>query len=223
MIRCSAILSLVTLAAPPAMNSAIASAQQTVTKPVLQAAPAETPATPAPAPPAIVPVAPSSVASSPSYIISTEDNIQVTVWKEPNLSGSFPVRPDGKISLSLVGDLPAAGLTPMQLSASISSSLKKYIDDPNVTVTVLAVRVKQIFILGEVGHVGAIPITPEMTPLQAIASAGGLTPYANAKKVYILRSENGKEKKLPFNYKKALKDGDQQGVSLQPGDTIVVP
>ena len=111
----------------------------------------------------------------------------------------------------------------MQLGAAIATRLKKYVDDPLVTVTVLAVRVKQVFLIGEVGHVGAVPITPDMTPLQAIAAAGGLTPYANAKKVYILRTVDGKEKKLPFNYKKALKDGDEQGISLLPGDTIVVP
>jgi len=223
MIRCSSILAFVAVVSTASLTLSTAAAQQTVTKPVLTATPAQTPAAAAPAPPATVPVAPSSPASSPSYIISQDDNIQVTVWKEPSLSGSFPVRPDGMISLALIGDIPASGSTPMQLGAAIATRLKKYVDDPLVTVTVLAVRVKQVFLIGEVGHVGAVPITPDMTPLQAIAAAGGLTPYANAKKVYILRTVDGKEKKLPFNYKKALKDGDEQGISLLPGDTIVVP
>jgi len=223
MIRCSAVLAFASVAATASLTPLSAAAQQTVTKPILTATPAQAPAAPAPAPPATVPVAASSPAASPSYIISQDDNIQVTVWKEPSLSGSFPVRPDGMISLALVGDIPAAGSTPMQLGAVIATRLKKYVDDPLVTVTVLAVRVKQVFLIGEVGHVGAVPITPDMTPLQAIAAAGGLTPYANAKRVYILRTANGKETKIPFNYKKALKDGNEQGVELVPGDTIVVP
>jgi polysaccharide export outer membrane protein len=227
MIRCSAILTVATLIAITVPSSLHADAQQTVTKPILSAAPTQAPAAAAPAttiaPSATVPVTAGSAASSSSYIISQDDNISVTVWKEPSLSGSFPVRPDGMISLSLIGDIPAAGLTPMKLGASITEKLKKYVDDPNVTVTVLAVGVKQVFMLGEVGHVGAVPITVNMTPLQAIAAAGGLTPYANAKKVYILRTVDGKQTKIPFNYKKALKDGNEQGVSLIPGDTIVVP
>jgi polysaccharide export outer membrane protein len=227
MIRCSAILTVATLIAITVPSSLHADAQQTVTKPILSAAPTQAPAAAAPAttiaPSATVPVTAGSAASSSNYIISQDDNISVTVWKEPSLSGSFPVRPDGMISLSLIGDIPAAGLTPMKLGASITEKLKKYVDDPNVTVTVLAVGVKQVFLLGEVGHVGAVPITINMTPLQAIAAAGGLTPYANAKKVYILRTVNGKQEKIPFNYKKALKDGNEQGVSLIPGDTIVVP
>ena len=147
----------------------------------------------------------------------------VTVWKEPNLSGNLPVRPDGMVSLPLIGDITASGKTPMALSDEITTRLKKFINDPLVTVSVLAVNSKHIFLLGEVGHVGQFPLTPGMTMLQAIAGAGGLTPYANAKHIYILRTENGKQKKIPFNYRKAVKDGNQQGVELVAGDTIVVP
>ena len=109
------------------------------------------------------------------YVIGADDSLQVTVWKEPTLSGTFPVRPDGMISLVLVGDMPAAGRTPMQLSSDISERLKKYIQDPVVTVVVLAVNSQKIFLIGEVGHVGAVMLTPGMTPLQAIAAAGGLS------------------------------------------------
>ena len=162
------------------------------------------------------------VANTAHYIIGAEDNLQITVWKEPSLSGTIPVRPDGMISLALVGDLPASGRTPMQLATDITVRLKKYVQDPNVSVVVLAVNSQRIYMVGEVGHVGPIALAAGMTPLQAIATAGGLSPFANSKKIYIMRTVGGKEQKIPFNYKVALKGGDQ-GVTLQSGDTIVVP
>jgi polysaccharide export outer membrane protein len=192
-------------------------AQQATTRPILSATPA----------PATRPTpniqAPPSGTNSTQYVLAPDDNIEVTVWKEPSISGTLPIRPDGMISLSLLGDLQAAGYTPMQLSTEITQRLEKFIQDPNVTVTVLAVHPKEIYLLGEVGHVGPLPITPEMTPLQAISAAGGLSPFAKAKHIYILRTQQGKQVKIPFDYKKAIKDGDQQGLSLFPGDTIVVP
>lgn len=156
------------------------------------------------------------------YVIGAEDSLQITVWREPTLSGTIPVRPDGMISMVLVGDLRAAGMTPMALGADISQRLKKYIQDPVVTVVVLGVNSQRIFTVGEVNHVGPLMMTPGMTVLQAIVSAGGLSQFANSKHIYILRTVNGKEQKLPFNYKQALK-GDNQGITLIPGDTIVVP
>jgi polysaccharide biosynthesis/export protein len=157
------------------------------------------------------------------YIIGAEDALQVTVWKEPTLSGTFPVRPDGMISMVLVGDLPAAGRTPMQLGDEITVRLKKYLQDPSVTVLVMAVNSQRIYMMGEVGHVGPIALAAGMSPLQAIAAAGGLSPFANSKKIYILRGEAGKQQKIPFNYKQALKGDSTQDIKLQPGDTIVVP
>jgi polysaccharide export outer membrane protein len=156
------------------------------------------------------------------YIIGPEDSLQITVWKEPTLSGNFPVRPDGMISLVLVGDLPAAGLTPMALSNDITQRLKKYIQDPVVTVSVLGVNSQRIFLVGEVNKVGPVMLTPGMTPLQAIVSAGGLSQFANSKRIYILRTVAGKQQKFAFNYKAALK-GENTGITLLPGDTIVVP
>jgi polysaccharide export outer membrane protein len=156
-------------------------------------------------------------------VIGAEDSIQIIVWKEPQLSATVPVRPDGKISLPLVGDIVAAGFTPMRLSDDIKSRLTKFVTDPVVDVTVMQVNSKHIYLIGEVGRVGPLPITPGMTVLQAIASAGGLTPYANKKHIYILRGDPGKQEKIAFDYTKALKKGDMQGVSLVPGDTIVVP
>ena len=165
----------------------------------------------------------SPTVNAETYVIGADDSLQVTVWKEPTLSGTVPVRPDGMISLVLVGDLRAAGRTPMQLSDDITERLKKYIQDPVVTVVVLAVNSQKIFLIGEIGHVGPVMLTPGMTPLQAIAAAGGLTTFANSKHIYLLRGVPGKQQKIPFNYKKALKGDNNQGISLQPGDTIVVP
>jgi polysaccharide biosynthesis/export protein len=185
-------------------------------------------ATPQPATPqATAPAAPmggaSGMVNPENYVIGADDSLQVTVWKEPTLSGVIPVRPDGMISLVLVGDLPAAGRTPMQLGDDITLRLKKYIQDPVVTVVVLAVNSQRIFMVGEIGHVGPIMLTPGMTPLQAIAAAGGLTTFAKSKHIYILRGEPGKQQKIPFNYKMALKGDNKQNVSLVPGDTVVVP
>jgi polysaccharide export outer membrane protein len=204
----------------------LAQAPKTTTQP----APSTQPADPAAAPAAVQQntPAPASAASTGGpidperYVIGAEDSLQITVWKEPTLSGTVPVRPDGMISLVLVGDLKAAGLTPMALSADISQRLKKYIQDPVVTVVVLGVNSQRIFTVGEVNKVGPVMLTPGMTPLQAIVSAGGLTQFANSKRIYILRNTGGKQQKIPFNYKQALK-GDSQGISLVPGDTIVVP
>jgi polysaccharide export outer membrane protein len=125
------------------------------------------------------------------------------------------------ISLTLLGDVQAAGLTPMQLTASLTEKLKKYIQDPIVAVVVVAVNSKRVFVVGEVGHVGPMAMTPGMTPLQAIATAGGLTAFAHPGKIYILRGNP--QKQIPFDYKKALKGDAKQLISLQPGDTIVVP
>ena len=207
-----------TLLAMPVVGRA--QAAQNSSKPAASV-PAATPGPQAAAPAADTPNYAGPVDAA-RYIIGPEDSLQVTVWKEPTLSSTIPVRPDGMISMALVGDLPAAGMTPMALAADISQRLKKYIQDPIVNITVLGVNSQRIFLVGEVGRVGPLMLTPGMTTLQAIVSAGGLTQFANSKRIYILRKVEGKEQKMPFNYKQALK-GDNQGVSLLPGDTIVVP
>ena len=214
------LFSIVLLSSAIAACVAAAAQQPGVPGPVLSASPAPA-GQPAPPPASADPSVAS--AASPSYVIGPQDVIQVTVWKEPALSQSLTVRPDGMISLPLLGDVSASGQTPTLLSADLSTRLKKYINDPLVTVTVVTVNSKRVFLLGEVGHVGGLPMTPDMTPLQAIAAAGGLSPYANAKHIYILRTDNGKQKKIFFDYKKAIKTGNEQGIVLAPGDTIVVP
>jgi polysaccharide export outer membrane protein len=157
------------------------------------------------------------------YVIGADDTLHITVWKEPDMSVTLPVRPDGKISIPLLNDVQAAGMTPMQLGASITEKLKKYIADPRVTVVVTAMNSQRIYVLGEVTHTGAMALLPHMTVLQALASAG-FTQFANLKAIYLLRTENGQETKVRFNYKEAIKGhGTQQNIMLKPGDTLVVP
>ena len=181
------------------------------------------PATPAPAVhPAPAPASATAVDAA-HYIIGPEDSLLITVWKEPTLTGSVPVRPDGMVSMALLNDVPAAGLTPMQLAADITTKLRKYIQDPIVSVQVNAVNSRKVFLVGEVNKVGPLSLASDLTPLQAIASAGGLTTFAHSKRIYILRGTRGREQKIPFNYKQALKGDSHQDILLQPGDTIVVP
>jgi len=166
--------------------------------------------------------APAPVAS-PDYVIGPEDTLHISVWKEPDLTATLPVRPDGKVSMPLLNDVQAAGLKPMQLADSITEKLRKYIADPRVTVVVTAMNSQRIYVLGEVLHTGAMPLIPGMTVLQALASAG-FTQFANTKGIYVLRVENGKQRKIPFNYKQVIKgEATEQNIILKPGDTIVVP
>jgi polysaccharide export outer membrane protein len=178
-------------------------------------------AQPAKAPPAEVQAYGPGVPAD--YIIGADDTLHITVWKEPDMSVTLPVRPDGKISMPLLDDVQAAGMTPMQLGVSIKEKLKKYIADPRVTVVVTAMNSQRIYVLGEVIHTGAMPLFPNMTVLQALASAG-FTQFANLKAIYLLRVQDGKQTKIPFNYKETIKGhGTQQNITLKPGDTIVVP
>jgi polysaccharide biosynthesis/export protein len=157
------------------------------------------------------------------YVIGADDTLRISVWKEPDLSETLPVRPDGKISMPLLNDIPAAGLSPVQLKDSITEKLKKYIADPRVTVVVTAMNSRRIFVSGEVLHSGPMTLLPHMTILQALSQAG-FTQFANPKAIYLLRTENGKQEKLPFNYKEVIKGNHpEQNIVLKPGDTVVVP
>jgi polysaccharide biosynthesis/export protein len=163
-------------------------------------------------------------ASPSDYKIGPEDVLRIDVWKEPDISRTIPVRPDGKISLPLLNDVQASGLTAMELAGSIREGLTKYITSPQVTVTVAQINSRRIFVTGEVTHPGAQSLLPNMTALQALASAGGFTQFARIKNIYVLRTEDGKQVKHPFNYK-AVVDGKhpEDDIVLQPGDVIVVP
>lgn len=178
-----------------------------------------------PAIPAVASDAPKqSAATGPNYIIGAQDVLDISVWKEPEVSRVVPVRPDGRISLPLLNDVQAAGLTPAALAAQITESLKKYLTNPQVTVIVTTINSQRVYISGEVVRPGAFPMLPGMTVMQALTSAGGFTPFAKMKSIYVLRDDNGKKTKFQFNYKAVVngKNADQD-IELKAGDTIVVP
>jgi polysaccharide export outer membrane protein len=174
-----------------------------------------TPKAEASAPPAVV---------GDDYKIGPQDVVQIDVWKEPEITRMIPVRPDGKISLPLLNDVQAAGLTAMQLAGTIREGLTKFLTNPQVTVTVTQINSRRVFVTGEVAHSGALPLLPNMTVLQALSSSGGFTQFAREKNIYVLRVEDGKPVKLPFNYRAVVKgQHPEQNIILQPGDVIVVP
>lgn len=176
---------------------------------------AKAPVTPAPT---------AAGAEDPSYRIGAQDLLRVDVWREDQLTRTVPVRPDGKITLPLLNDVQAAGMTPMELAGYIREELKKFITNPQVTVSVSEINSRRIYVNGEVSRSGAYPMLPHMTILQALSGSGGFTPFARVKNIYILRMQDGKSVKIPFNYKEAIKGKNpEQNIELQPGDTIVVP
>jgi polysaccharide biosynthesis/export protein len=160
-----------------------------------------------------------------TYIIGTEDMLAINVWKEPEMSKLLPVRPDGMISLPLLGEIKAAGLTPVQLQEQITIPLKKIMSEPEVTVIVTEVHSLAFNIVGQVMKPGYYPLTRRMTVLDAIALAGGFRDFAKQKKVYVLRTmADGKQVRLPFNYKDVIKGKHAaQNIELQPRDTLVIP
>lgn len=171
---------------------------------------------------------PNSAGSQPhdaSYVIGNDDKLDINVWKEPDLSKTIPVRSDGKISLPLVGEIQAAGRTPLQLEQTISEKLKTYMTAPEVTVMVEQVNSKKYNIMGEVARPGAYPLTLATTIMDAIASAGGFREFAKRGDVYILRQNpDGTQTKISFNYKQFIKGKHlEQNVRVEPQDTIIVP
>lgn len=158
------------------------------------------------------------------YVIGATDTITVSVWKEPELTLSLVVRPDGMISIPLLGDVKAAGLTPMQLSMALTEKLRKYVNEPQVTIIVNSINSRIIYLVGEVNRAGTYPMLPNMTVLMALSGAGGFSQFADTKKIYVLRLEDGVQKKFPFNYKEVIKGKrPEENIMLKPGDTIVVP
>lgn len=162
---------------------------------------------------------------SDAYVIGAEDQLMINVWKEPEMSRAVPVRPDGMISIPLLGDVKASGYTPLQLQDQITTQLKKFISDPQVTVIVTEVHSLTFNIVGEVQKPGYYPLTRRMTVLDSIALAGGFRDFAKTKGIYVLRTAaDGKQLRLPFNYKSVIKGNNpQENIELQPRDTVVVP
>jgi polysaccharide biosynthesis/export protein len=158
------------------------------------------------------------------FIIGESDVLNINVWKEPEISQTVVVRPDGKISLPLIGEVLVTGLTPLQTQTLIRTKLQSILTNPQVTVTVTEIRSRVAFITGEVGKSGAYPLLVPTTILQMITNAGGLGPFANKKGIFVLRKVDGKQQKIPFNYSQVIKgEKPEQNILLHPGDTVVVP
>lgn len=165
------------------------------------------------------------LAVAPEYSIGTEDILAINVWKEPELSRTVPVRPDGKVTVPLIGDIQAKGLTPNELETNIAKALKSFVANPEVSVIVQEVHSVKFNILGEVTKPGSYPLARPTTVLDAIALAGGFKDFAKTTKVYVLRvRSDGSRHTLPFNYKNVIKGKQfEQNVELLPGDTVIVP
>ena len=180
------------------------------TKPV---APAAKPAAPGP----VVPV-------DPGFTIGPEDVLGILFWRDQDLSGDVTVRSDGMITLPLVRDIKAGGLTPLQLADRIQEAVREYVTDASVTVVVRQMNSRRVFITGQVAHPGAYSLVSSMTVMQLIAMAGGLNEFAKPAHISIMRVEGGKTKTLPFDYKNVAKGKKtEQNIVLKPGDTVVVP
>jgi polysaccharide export outer membrane protein len=173
--------------------------------------------------PATGTAAPVASALPPSFVIGISDVLAVTFWRDPRMSGDVVVRPDGMISLPLLNDVRAAGNTPEQLAGVLARAGAKYITDADVTVVVKEIHSRKVFVLGKVGTPGMVSLSGDMNVLQLIAVSGGLLEYADRENIVIIRTENGQEKRLKFNYNDVLKGKNaKQNIPLQPGDTIVV-
>lgn len=167
----------------------------------------------------------SDKAHDEKYVIGNDDVLNISVWKEPDLTKAVPVRSDGKISLPLVGELQATGKTPLQLEHDITEKLKNFITAPEVNVIVQQVNSRKFNVMGEVGRPGSYPLTASTTIMDAIAGAGGFKDFAKKTGVYILRKgPDGKENRINFNYKSFIKGkNSEQNVRIEPNDTIIVP
>jgi polysaccharide biosynthesis/export protein len=177
-------------------------------------------------PPAPGPAAPAAASQAlpAGYVIGASDVLSIGFWRDKDMSADVTVRPDGNISLPLLNDVPAAGFTPDQLREKLVEAASKYIEDPNATVVVKEIHSRNVYVTGNVAKPATYPLMSDMTVLQAIALAGGLQEYADAKNIVVIRNENGRPTYHKFNYKDVVKQKNvQQNILLKPGDTVVVP
>jgi polysaccharide export outer membrane protein len=177
-------------------------------------------------PPATLPAGvPATVlAAIPDYVIGAEDVLSIVFWRDKDMSTEVAVRPDGKITVPLLNDVHAAGLTPAQLKDLLVEESKKYVEDPNVSVVVKQINSRKVFITGEINKPGPYPLMAPTTVLQLIVIAGGLREYAHSDNVSIMRTENGRSTSYRFNYMEFVKNKNlRQNIELKPGDTIIVP
>lgn len=205
---------------------ALACASAAFAQQVPQQAPPSPPSPPAAAAAPQRPATPPSDAVKPpeDYVIGTDDVLTVSFWREKDLSTDVVVRPDGKITLPLINDVYAAGLTPDQLREKVLTEAARYVEDPTPTVVVKTINSRKVFITGEVAKPGPYPLTAPTSVLQLIAMAGGLQEFAKKKDIIILRTESGSQVTFQFDYSSVVKRKKlQQNIFLKPGDTIVVP
>jgi len=193
-----------------------------------QAPPARPPQPPAPgltaAAVSAAPVIDGGIQTPPDFQIGSDDVLSIVFWRDKDMSTDVQVRPDGKISLPLLNDVQAAGLTPEQLRASIVDKATKLLEDPSVSVVVKAINSRRVYITGQVAKPGMYPLLEKTTVLQLIAMAGGVGDYADSKKIQIVRTENGKPTSHKFNYQDFIKGKNvSQNIELKSGDTVVVP
>lgn len=158
-----------------------------------------------------------------SYVIGADDQLMISVWREPELSLNVVVRPDGIITLPLLNDVKAAGLKPLELQAQLMEKLKPFVNEPQVTVVVQAIRSRKVFLAGPGVKAGVYPLGGRTTVLELIIEGGGLGPFAKAKSIYVLRTVNGRQSRIHFNYKDALAGKSSSDIYLEPGDVVVVP
>jgi polysaccharide export outer membrane protein len=163
--------------------------------------------------------------TQPAYRIGAGDVLQVSVWREPEVSvAGVAVRSDGKISLPLIKEVEAAGLTPAELEQALALRFAQFINNPEVTVITNEIHSQKVYLIGGIGRPGSLELRTPMTMLQVLAEAGGLTEYAKRKKIYVLRKQEGSQTRYPFDYEAVIKGHDPQlNFPVQPGDTIVVP
>lgn len=172
----------------------------------------------------VAPTAPSAVALPDDYVVGAEDVLGVVFWREAELSGDVTVRPDGRVTLPVIGELQAAGLRPEDLKKQIETAAAKYVTEPNVTVVVRTINSRRVFVTGRVTTPGVHLLKGPLTVMQAIALSGGVTEFADAKNIKVLRIVDGKSVTLPFNYKDVVRGRKlEQNILLLPGDTVVVP
>jgi polysaccharide export outer membrane protein len=168
--------------------------------------------------------APVGITPPADYIIGPSDQLSIVFWREKELSADVLVRPDGKISLPLLNDVQAGGLTPEQLRVKVTEAAERFVEDPNATVVVRQINSRKVFITGEVEKPGEYALAAPTTVLQLIAMAGGLKEYADKEKIVVLRTESGRELAFKFNYQQVIRQrSPQQNIVLKPGDTVVVP
>jgi polysaccharide biosynthesis/export protein len=160
-------------------------------------------------------------ADSDEYVIGPEDVLLIYVWKEESITKTVPVRIDGKISLPLIDDIQAAGLTPLELKKALMEKLKGFVDNPTVTVTVMEANSYKVYVSGEVKSPGVVRFRDEMTLIKLIIAVGGFTEWANQKKILIITKEKGVVKRMTVNYKKII-EGDEPDIIINRGDTIVI-